>query len=195
MRHRSFVVYALVNALSGAGMIAYISASPAVVIEQYGVSPQLFGFVFGVNSLGLVAASQVVGRLADRIGLIALLRLAVFIQASAAVVLLVLGTSGFGGLWALLVAMFVVVSSLGAIMPTGAALGMTPFPHMAGAASALFGTVQGMLGALSAAVVGMIGLEPAAAMGIVVAGGCVLAASVLIAAAPRLGPAPVHETA
>jgi MFS transporter, DHA1 family, multidrug resistance protein len=195
LRHRAFMVYSLTNAFAAAGMIAYISASPSVVIEQYDVSPQLFGFVFGVNALGLVAASQLVGGLAERIGLVALLRLAVFVQASAAVVLLILGLSGLGGLWALLVAMFVVVASLGAIMPTGTALGMTPFPQMAGAASALFGTIQGTLGAVTAAVVGMIGLEPAAAMGIVVAAACVLAATVLTLGAPRLGPAPAHETA
>lgn len=192
-RHRAFVVYALVNALASAGMLAYISSSPAVVIDQYGVSPQLFGFVFGANSLGLVAVSQLVGRLSERIGLIALLRLAVSVQTGAALVLLVFGVTGVGGLWALLAPMFLVVSSLGAIMPTAAALGMTPFPDKAGAASALFGTAQGILGGAAAALVGATGLAPAASMGVVVASGCGLAALLLYGAAPRLGPGPARQ--
>ena len=54
-------------------MFAYISGSPFVLQDIYGLSPQLFSVMFAVNALGLMAASQVNGRLVGRVPLTRLL--------------------------------------------------------------------------------------------------------------------------
>jgi DHA1 family bicyclomycin/chloramphenicol resistance-like MFS transporter len=50
--------FALAGGLASAAMFAYISGSSFVFIELNGVSPEQFGFFFGANALGLIAASQ-----------------------------------------------------------------------------------------------------------------------------------------
>ncbi|MEU2158709.1 multidrug effflux MFS transporter, partial [Streptomyces sp. NPDC019396] len=52
---RVFAGYTLAGGLAFATLFAYISASPFVVQEIYGASPQTFSLLFGLNSLGLVA--------------------------------------------------------------------------------------------------------------------------------------------
>ncbi len=63
---RRFVGYALAGGFVAAGMFAYISGSPFVFIELYGVAPTHYGWLFGANALGLVAASQINRRLLAR---------------------------------------------------------------------------------------------------------------------------------
>src|SRR3972149_5772780 len=83
--YRRFNAYALSAAFCGAVMLAYLVASPAVLIDQYDVSPQAFGLIFGANALGLVAVSQLTGRLLKRYRLGAVLRGAVLVQLAGAV--------------------------------------------------------------------------------------------------------------
>jgi DHA1 family bicyclomycin/chloramphenicol resistance-like MFS transporter len=189
LRSRPFVAYAATGACAGGALLAYIAASPAVVIEQFGVSPQLFGFVFGVNSLGLVVASQITGRTVARLGPERILRRSVAVQAAAGVAMLAIAVAG-GGLWAVLVPLFFVVASFGGIMPTSAALAMTPFPESAGAASALLGTGQSVLAAVGGALVSGIRLDAATSMGVVIAGMSLLSLAVLLRFAPDLGGRP-----
>jgi DHA1 family bicyclomycin/chloramphenicol resistance-like MFS transporter len=91
--------------------------------------------------------------------------------------------------------MLVVVSSVAAILPTSAALAMAPFPHAAGAASAVYGTLQTGLAAAAATVVSAVPAEPATSMGIVLVGASALAVSVLLLGAPRHAYRPVREGA
>jgi DHA1 family bicyclomycin/chloramphenicol resistance-like MFS transporter len=193
--NRSFLAYAAAGSLATAALMAYLASSPAVVIEQLDVSPQAFGLVFGANALGIMAVSQLAGRAVGRLGTERVLRYGVGVQALAAVVLLAVAASGEGSRASLLPLMFVVVASIGAILPTSAALAMTPFPHAAGAASAAFGTLQTGLPAISAAVVSAIALAPATGMGIVLAASSVLAVAGLLLLAPRDRYGPTAETA
>src|SRR5947209_9697790 len=70
---RSFVGYALSCGLAFAAMFAYISGPPFVLQHIYGLSPQLFSVMFGVNALGLMIVGQVNGRLVGRVPLTRLL--------------------------------------------------------------------------------------------------------------------------
>src|SRR5690606_28823272 len=55
-REPSFVTYVFMGSIAAAGMFAYISASPFVFMEKYGLSETQYGWVFGVNAFGLIAA-------------------------------------------------------------------------------------------------------------------------------------------
>ena len=74
LTQRSFLGYALTAALAFGALFAYISGSPFVLQDIYGLSPQAFSIAFGVNGLGLVAGSQVNARLVGRFGPAYLLR-------------------------------------------------------------------------------------------------------------------------
>jgi DHA1 family bicyclomycin/chloramphenicol resistance-like MFS transporter len=63
---RTVMAYVLAGSLAGASLFAYIAASPAVLIEEYGVSPQSFGWIFGLNAIGVIGAAQLNRRLSRR---------------------------------------------------------------------------------------------------------------------------------
>ena len=57
LRDRLFVGSALSSGLAGASMFAYIAGATFVLQQIYGLSPQGFSLVFGINSLGIMAMS------------------------------------------------------------------------------------------------------------------------------------------
>jgi DHA1 family bicyclomycin/chloramphenicol resistance-like MFS transporter len=152
--HRTFIGYVLCGATMMAGTFAYIAGSPFVIEDLYGLSAQTFPWVFGINALGFILASQVNVRAQRRYSADRVLFAALVFQAAAAVVLLADGWTGWGGLWGILVPLFFWVSTMGFVIPNTTMLAMMPFAANAGAASALLGTIQFVLAAASSALVG-----------------------------------------
>jgi DHA1 family bicyclomycin/chloramphenicol resistance-like MFS transporter len=71
-------------------------------------------------------------------------------------------------LYGVLPALFVVVSSIGVIVPNAAALALSGHPSTAGAASGLLGVAQFAFGAAAAPLVGLAGEHTAVPMAIVI---------------------------
>ena len=59
LEDRRFVGFVLIVGLGGGAMIGYVAGSSFVLQDVYGASPQLYGLLFGVNALFLVAGAQV----------------------------------------------------------------------------------------------------------------------------------------
>ncbi len=192
-RDTVFVGYALTCGLSFAAMFSYIAGSPFVLEDIYGISPQVFSAVFAANACGIVAASQLNHRLLARFTPLALLRVALLAGAGAGVVLLSLVLVGGLGVWAVLVPLFVVVSSVGIVMPNSTALALTDHPDTAGSASALLGMLQFMVGAAAAPLVGVAGKHTAVPMAAMIAALGVGALAAMGALTRRRAtPAPAH---
>ncbi len=168
--HREFVGYTLTSGFSMAGMFAYIAGSPFVFIELYGVPAQQYGWLFGLNAAGLIAASQINGRLLHRrFGSHAILRVTNIAQSICGLVLLLTAATGFGGLAGILLPLFGFISCNGLKMPNATALAMAPHGRNAGTASALMGTMQFTLGAISALIIGALHFRSAVPMAGVIA--------------------------
>jgi DHA1 family bicyclomycin/chloramphenicol resistance-like MFS transporter len=165
---RRFVPFAVSGGLSFAAMFAYISGSPFVLENIYGLSPQLYGVAFGVNSAGIVATSQVSRRLVGRVGPGPLLRVGVTTMAVGGAGVLATVLLGFG-LAPLLVFLLATISSVGLIQPNATALAMAHQQHAAGSASALFGLGQFGVGAAAAPLVGIAGSHTAVPMAVTIA--------------------------
>jgi DHA1 family bicyclomycin/chloramphenicol resistance-like MFS transporter len=165
---RVFVGYNLACGLAFAAMFAYIAGSPFVLQDIHGLSPQGFSAVFAVNAAGLVIAAQVCGRIVHRTGPRRLLAIGLSGSALGGLGLLV-AVLADAGLPALLVALFVVVSSVGLVMPTATALAMQEHGDSAGSAAALLGLSQHIIGAAVVPLVGLAGEGTAVPMGIVIA--------------------------
>jgi MFS transporter, DHA1 family, multidrug resistance protein len=176
---RVYLGYALAGGLAFAAMFAYISGSPFVVQNIYGMSPQAFSLIFAVNSLGIVGFGQVSGMLAARVRLINLLRAGLGVATFGGVLLLVAVFGGLG-LAGVLPALFLVVSAIGLTMPNSVALALSGRPaNIAGSASALFGLIQYVIGAAVAPLVGLAGSHSAVPMALVIAASAVAAVVVL----------------
>jgi MFS transporter, DHA1 family, multidrug resistance protein len=168
-RDRVFMGYALVLGISFGEMFAYISGSPFVLQDVYGVSAQLFSVIFAVNALGLVACGQINAALVGRVSPERLLAAGLAVGALSGVSLLAVVLVGGVGLAGILPCLFAMVSSIGFVLPNSAALALVEYPHVAGSASALLGVLQFCIGAAVAPLVGVAGANSAVPMGIVVA--------------------------
>ena len=120
-----------------------------------------------MNGLGLIAASQVNAHIVERFGPRRLLRGALVCVVASSLVLLTVVLIGDLSVWALLVPMFAIVSSLPFVLPNTTALALADHAGVAGTASALLGVVQFMIGAVAAPLVGVAGPDSAVPMGVV----------------------------
>ncbi|MER7046629.1 Bcr/CflA family multidrug efflux MFS transporter [Streptomyces jumonjinensis] len=167
---RAFTGYVLTGGLAFAALFSYISASPFVVQDIYGASPQTFSLLFAVNSLGLIAAGQFNGRvLVGRVSLDKTLGAGLAVIALAALALLLMTSGVFGdpGLLGVAAGLFVLMSAMGLVMPNTNALALTRTPHAAGSASALLGTSSFLIGAIASPLVGIAGESTAVPMAVV----------------------------
>ena len=183
LRDRRFVAYALACGFITGAMFAYISGSPFVLEDIYGISPQVFSAVFAVNAAGIVAASQVGARLVERVGSRVLLAVGVGLSLTGGVGLTVSVVCHLG-LAGILPSLFLVVSAVGMVSPNATALAMADYPDIAGSASGVIGVWQFLIGALFAPVVGAFGTHTAVPMALVIVGLGLSAALVLLAGAP-----------
>jgi DHA1 family bicyclomycin/chloramphenicol resistance-like MFS transporter len=165
---RLFIGYALSQGLVMAGMFAYISGSPFVIQNVFKASPQMFSLFFAINGIGIVIASQVTGKLAGRIKESRLLIIGLTLAAIGSITLLAMILVG-AGLYAILLPLFIVVSSVGIVSTTTASLAMQNQGQSAGSASALLGVLSFIFGGLVAPLVGLGGSDTAVPMGMVIA--------------------------
>jgi MFS transporter, DHA1 family, multidrug resistance protein len=165
---RTFLPYAAVGGLAFGAMFAYIAGSPFVLEGIHGVSPQVYGLIFGANAFGLVSLSQVGGLLVQRVGPAPLLSLGAAVSAAGGVLTLA-AVALEAGLVPLLVGLWLSVSSVGLIFPNSTALALAQQGDAAGSASALLGLAQFGLGALLAPIVGVAGSHTALPMAIAIA--------------------------
>jgi DHA1 family bicyclomycin/chloramphenicol resistance-like MFS transporter len=149
-----YMGYVLSGGLIFSGLLAYISGSPFIFIELFGVSPQQFGFYFGANAVGIIAASQVNRFLVQKYDARQILQGALWVSATASAGLLAGGLTNYAGLAGIVVPLWFFVSMHGIVSPSTTALSMRPYGKVAGSASALLGTVQFALGAGSGALIG-----------------------------------------
>jgi MFS transporter, DHA1 family, multidrug resistance protein len=166
LKDRVFVGTVLSSGLAGASMFAYIAGSTFVLQRIYGLTASGFSLVFATNSLGLMAVGQLGGRLARRWSPLRVLGIALAINCAGAAAVATTAIAGLGFV-PLVVSLFVMVSSIGMIIPTASALGMAGHPERAGAASSLMGLAQFIAGAAAAPLVGIAGETSAVPLGVV----------------------------
>lgn len=167
LKDRVFIGIAFSQSLISMGMFAYIAASPFVLQNIYDVSPQQFSFIFAFNGLGIVVMAQLAGRLAGTMDEAKLLFYGIT-QAVVGSVLLLVVTLMTLPLWHMMVALFLVVSSVGIVNTTSFSLAMNRQGERAGSASALLGILPFGGGAIVSPLVGIAGEFNAVPMGIVI---------------------------
>jgi len=151
-----FLGYALTGGCAIAGMFAYISGSPFVFIELYGIPAEYYGWLFGSNALGFILMAQVNARLVTRSGPADLLGKTVWFYLACGVLLLLVALAKPQALWPLLVPLFGCIASLGFLLPNASACAMAGQGSHAGSASALMGSLQFVIAASASAMVGVL---------------------------------------
>ncbi|EDL65181.1 Bcr/CflA family efflux MFS transporter [Bacillus sp. SG-1] len=154
LRDRSFIGFALTVGLIHGGSFAYVAGTPFVYQGIYGVSPQVFSILFGINGLAIITGSFLIGRLGGFIHERKLLRVAVIIAVCATSFLLLM-TIIQGPLAAVVIPIFIYMTTMGMILTSTFTLAMEHQGHRAGSASAVLGMLPLVIGSIVAPLVGI----------------------------------------
>lgn len=152
LKDKKFIGYALAGGSAQAGMFAYITGSPFVFIQYFGIPAKYYGLLFGVNAFALITFSQVNARVVHRHSLQKILKVVFSIVLLLSFALIIAGLVGNHFLF-VAVPLFFFIGSIGMISPNTVAAALSDQGKNAGSASALIGTLQFTLAALSSAVV------------------------------------------
>ena len=155
LKNRRLLGYVGTGAFLYAGMYAYIAGTPFAYISYYHVPVQKYGLLFAVGIVGIMLANMLNARLVLRHGYDRVLLVGCYACAFSALVTAIAAGSGWGGLWGLVIPLFIFASTTGLIVANSITGAMALFPERAGAVSALTGALQYGSGILGSGLVGL----------------------------------------
>jgi DHA1 family bicyclomycin/chloramphenicol resistance-like MFS transporter len=155
-RDTTYLGYVLTLSLAYSGVFAFISGSAFVFIDLMGIAPDRFGWVFAVALGGFAAGTFVASQATVRLGIDRMIGAGVWIVCGSTLVLAVTTWAWPLSVWTLIVPVTGYTFGIGFVFPNGQAGAIGPYPHMAGTASALLGSVQMGSAALIGVLVGQL---------------------------------------
>ncbi len=185
---RVFIGVAIIGGMSFSGLFAYLSASPFLFQDVYGLDPQGYGLLFAMNSIGVVAGVQISSRLAKRIAPQWILSVSTLVLLGSAIAIIVLDLAG-AGFWGTVVPLWFFITACGFGFPMVQALALANHGKEAGTAASLLGAMNFGLAGLLSPIVGLFGISSAVPMGAVMAATSVVSiASLWLIVRPRTVP-------
>ena len=151
-----FYIYALTGAVAASGLYAYISGSPQVFIELFGVNEKQYGWIFAIIAMGIIGASQINTFVLRKHPSEKIVQTALVVQGIVGVTLAGIAFFNWSELYTTIALAFLYLGCQGFIFPNASALTMAAFGHNAGSASALMGAIQMGIGALASATVSIL---------------------------------------
>ena len=162
-RHKRVFSYMLASGFSFAGLFSFLNAGPFVYIELNHISPQDFGYYFALNVVFLFLMTLINSRSVRRFGPLAMFRFGLLVQFTMAVWMVVVSAFNLGFLPLVFgVAMF--IGCVAMVSSNAMAVILEEFPHMAGTASSLAGTLRFGVGALVGALLSTLSFNSAWSM-------------------------------
>ena len=166
LKNRYFLGHCLMQCSTFAAFFAYISGSPFVFQNVYGVSAQTFSGIFALNGIGLMLGGIIAGRLAGRIADTSILRYGI-LQACVGSAILLVCLLLHASLPIILFILFLTISMLSIIASSSFSLAMQSQGKAAGSAAALIGFFSAISGGIMAPLVGIAGSHNAIPMGVI----------------------------
>ncbi|HEY2349588.1 MAG TPA: multidrug effflux MFS transporter [Puia sp.] len=143
-----FYTYCLTGGIAFAGLFAYVSGSPIVFMNVYGVSQKAYGWIFAMLSIGFIGSSQLNNLFLKKYKSQQILNIILPVYVIFSVLFIIASQMGWLQLPLIIVFIFVLLSCVGITNPNTAALTLAPFSKNTGTASSLMGAIQMGLGAL-----------------------------------------------
>src|SRR6516162_2744341 len=153
-KNRVLLAHLGIVASSYAGLFAWISGSPFVLQDLYGLSAFGFSVAFALACIGSLTGAAIATSLVIRVGLDQTIGLGALTLASGGLAMVASLELGMAPVVSLVLSMMLYQIGLMLAMPQAIAGSMAPFPDRAGAASSLIGLTQQTSAAVLGAVVG-----------------------------------------
>jgi MFS transporter, DHA1 family, multidrug resistance protein len=147
--------WAIVVTLVFGTLTIYLTNSPAVLMQGYGLSPSGFGAAFAIVAVCSSIGNLLNSRLVRHLALARLIRLALLAATAMASLALGLALTGVGGVWSLVVVIGLFFVCFGLVAANGTTLALQPHAAMAGAAAAALGFSQTVVPSVVASAVAL----------------------------------------
>jgi DHA1 family bicyclomycin/chloramphenicol resistance-like MFS transporter len=174
LRNKEFRAASVITMGGSFVTFAYVSSSPAVLMETYGVSRSKFGILFGLISIGLLASSRINIWLVSRVGIHKMLIGFTLVQTISAMVVLVAAITK-APLWVLITFVIICFGCAPGMGGNAMTLALHPFPEKAASAAAMLGMLQMLASGFIAALLSSVHNHIVINMGIAMFGGALIA--------------------
>lgn len=142
LNHKGFMKYTLCVSFFYMAIYAFLTASPYVYIDVFGVPAEYFGYLFAFNIIGVMVLSAINRRIVNVIRLERLLRYATLFSAFCVIIVMALMVAGFVSLSLIVIGCFLFFSMNGIIAAVTNALALDKAGRIAGSGAALLGAMQ-----------------------------------------------------
>lgn len=138
-RHPTFWAWALLAAASYGGIFTFLATSSFVFITVLGLSKTQYGWLMLSMSLVYIAGTILCRRLIPRLGVRRTVATAAVLTLTGGTLCGLIGQLGWHNVWSIMAPFYLFIFAHGVHQPCGQSGAVSPFPHAAGAASALAG--------------------------------------------------------
>lgn len=141
-RNRHYISNALAAAFAFAALFAYVSGAPHIFLNLMGYSPQLFGWLFAIATIGYVIGAFVNGKLISHFGIDFVYRIGIGSFVSGAIIMTLL--CFISPLYGIAIAISQLLCEFGIAIVIAISItqALQPIPNLAGTGSALIGFLR-----------------------------------------------------
>ena len=139
LRHPSFLAFSALSAASYGGLFTLLASSSFVFMNVLGLSKTQYGALMALNSLGYIGGTFLCRYWLARLGVRRTLKRAGVLSLSGGTLMAALSLAGVQNVWAIMGPQMLFVIGHGIHQPCGQSGAVGPFPHAAGAESAMNG--------------------------------------------------------
>ena len=147
MRSPTYVGYMAVGAVSLGGLFTFHAAAPFVLMGLAGLTPEQYGWSMSITVAAYLAGGFMANRLVGRLGLDRLILGSAFLLLAGSSLMLAFSLVPVVTVASVLGPMALWTMGIGISLPNSMAGALSPFPRIAGSASALMGFMQMGVGA------------------------------------------------
>ena len=152
---RHFMGYAITGGFATAGLFAYITGSPIVMMQVYGLTPTQYSLTFGSIAACYIIASQFNARALKTNSIDQLLQRSTTMLALTTSVLLIASLLGQPPFWLVVGCIYLYLIAMGFAAPNATAGALAHHGQQAGLASALMGTMQFSIATVAGVLMGV----------------------------------------
>jgi DHA1 family bicyclomycin/chloramphenicol resistance-like MFS transporter len=147
IRNPTYIGYMAVGAVSLGGLFTFHAAAPFVLMGLVGLTPEQYGWSMSITVAAYLAGGFLANRLVARLGLDRLILGSAFLLLAGASLMLAFSLVHIVTVASVLGPMALWTMGIGISLPNSMAGALSPFPRIAGSASALMGFMQMGVGA------------------------------------------------
>ncbi|MDD2845268.1 MAG: multidrug effflux MFS transporter [Rhodoferax sp.] len=139
LRHPTFLAFSALSAASYGGLFTFLAASSFVFMDVLGLSKTQYGALMALNSLAYIGGTFLCRHWLPRFGVRRTLKWAGALSLAGGTLMAGLSLAGVQNVWAIMLPQLLFIVGHGIHQPCGQSGAVGPFPHAAGAASAVNG--------------------------------------------------------